>query len=93
MKADGLADKARRGELALFIGAGVSYGAGLPLWGDLIRALSSRARMSPAEQAALSSLDFLDGARVLENRLGVKLGPLVAEQVTNPTQSNSTHHH
>jgi len=52
-------------------GAGVSFGAGLPLWGELVKWLADEAGMSPSEQTALKTLssDFLDAARIIQNRL------------------------
>src|SRR5207244_1581616 len=42
-KADRLAELATRGELALFVGAGVSAGAGIPLWGEMLDRLRPEA--------------------------------------------------
>jgi SIR2-like domain len=69
LHADFLASKARHDELVLFIGAGCSYNAGLPLWNDLLSKLARVAGMNTTEQSALSSLDYLDRARLIEQRL------------------------
>jgi hypothetical protein len=65
-----LAQHARQGRLALFLGAGVSQGAGLPGWDELLERLASRAQLSPEEAAAFESLEPYDAARILEHRLG-----------------------
>lgn len=54
----------------LFLGAGVSFGAGMPLWGQLLCDLAEKAGMTDNEIKALGQLSFLDQARLLENRLG-----------------------
>jgi hypothetical protein len=81
-EADRLAGHALRGELALFLGAGVSMAAGLPGWGKLLDELAGRAGMSADERRALADLgSVLDQATVVERRLrdhGVGLGPTVA---------------
>ncbi len=69
-KGDRLATYARQGRLALFIGAGVSQGAGLPGWGSLLGNLAERAALSQEEQRAFQQLDYYDRARILEYRLG-----------------------
>ncbi|HEY1377165.1 MAG TPA: SIR2 family protein [Gemmataceae bacterium] len=69
-KADELAAFATRGELALFLGAGVSAGAGVPLWGELLDQLARRAGMSDCDRTALRRLHLLDQAGVIERRLG-----------------------
>ncbi len=84
LKAEGdrLANHALRGELALFLGAGVSMAAGLPSWGGLLDELAERAGMSPGERVALGELrNALDQATVVERRLkerGEKIGQAVA---------------
>jgi hypothetical protein len=59
-----------RGVLSLFIGAGVSVGAGLPTWGTLLEAIAKEAQMSKDDTNRLWSLPFLDQARLLAARLG-----------------------
>ena len=69
-RADELARIASRGGLALFLGAGVSASAGLPLWGELLDKLAERGGMAPDELSALRRLNPLDQAGVIERRLG-----------------------
>ncbi len=60
-------------------------GAGLPDWRALITTLSFSAGLPPAEQQALSGMNFLDAARIIEQRLMAQgkesLGRLVARAV------------
>jgi hypothetical protein len=65
-----LARKASAGGHALFLGAGVSAGAGLPLWGELQGTLADRAGFAGEERHALGRLHPLDQAGVIEKRLG-----------------------
>jgi hypothetical protein len=63
VKAKELGDKAKRRELSLFLGAGVSAAAGLPKWEDLIKGLmdevkldvwdNSKEQLTPTDQAEL----------------------------------------
>jgi hypothetical protein len=69
-QADALAGHATRGQLALFLGAGVSQGAGLPGWGELLRGLALEANLSAEDARAFARLDYYDQARILEYRLG-----------------------
>lgn len=79
--ADDLATKARNGDLVLFLGAGVSQGAGLPSWSTLLSVLAAeRGRIaSPAEQEALERLGELDRAAVIKKRLQLKEGDVEAD--------------
>lgn len=45
-KAQELATLAKKGEMVLFLGAGVSVGAGLPMWSDLLTNLA-KVRIPP----------------------------------------------
>ncbi len=82
-EADRLADFALRGELALFLGAGVSMAAGLPSWVGLLDELAVRAGMTADERDALKELrNALDQATVVERRLkerGDAIGRAVAD--------------
>lgn len=69
-EADRLAHRAASGELALFLGAGVSQAAGLPDWKGLLQGLATRAGMSPEERAALKGIHTLDQASIIARRLG-----------------------
>jgi len=66
---DRLAATAADGELVLFLGAGVSMGAGLPSWGGLLGELAREAGMTADEIAGLGRLSALDQARLIELRL------------------------
>ncbi|HYH63127.1 MAG TPA: SIR2 family protein [Urbifossiella sp.] len=82
-EAERLAGHALRGELALFLGAGVSMAAGLPSWGGLLDELAGRAGMTPDERDGLKELrNALDQATIVERRLkeqGDSLGRAVAD--------------
>lgn len=68
--ADRLAALAARGELVLFLGAGVSTGANLPLWGEMLEQLAREVGIRDAELLALRRLDYLDQSHILEQRCG-----------------------
>ena len=55
-----LAKYAKNDQLALFIGAGVSVGAGLPTWGQLLNALGKKGGMSQPDIDILAKMNFLD---------------------------------
>lgn len=69
-QAEQLAGYATSGRLALFLGAGVSQGAGLPGWGQLLRGLAEEADLAQEDTRAFYKLDYYDQARILEYRLG-----------------------
>lgn len=65
-----LGEKARKGELVMFMGSGVSVGAGLPTWKEFLRNLGEQALLTPEELQALLALDAMDAGSILERRLG-----------------------
>ncbi len=81
--AETLALRAARGELVTFIGAGVSFGAGLPDWNELLLALSRRSGLDQSQQEALSRMGYLDRAQVLAHHFSSRggLGRAVAEEI------------
>jgi hypothetical protein len=84
-KACMLGEIAKQDQLAIFLGAGVSYGAGLPLWKELLQEMAFKAGLNDSEQVALGKMDFLDAANILERRLEARghglLGHLVADRM------------
>ena len=65
-----LAQDARRRDLVLFLGAGVSAGAGLPAWQGLLDGVARRVGMTEELLGRLRRLDLRDQAAVLQRRLG-----------------------
>lgn len=84
-EANRLAERSQTGQLALFIGAGVSMAAGLPSWDGLLQRLAERASMTPSERGALIELkNVLDQATIIERRFegtGTRLGAAVEEEL------------
>jgi len=80
-----LAGFAARGDLVLFLGAGVGRSAGLPLWFELLRELADDAGLG-AQRSALDKLNPLDQAQVIEGRMGGtrRLGDAVASRLRTP---------
>ncbi|MGY1690439.1 SIR2 family protein [Geodermatophilus sp. SYSU D01105] len=68
--AEGLGERARRGQLAAFVGAGVSAAAGLPTWEQLLDELAERSGLDDALRAGLAQLPAQDSAALLARELG-----------------------
>ncbi|ADB76394.1 SIR2 family NAD-dependent protein deacylase [Geodermatophilus obscurus] len=68
--AEDLGDRARRGQLAAFVGAGVSAAAGLPTWEQLLDELAERSGLDDALRGGLSGLPAQDAAALLARELG-----------------------
>ena len=67
--AERLAERSRRGELVLFIGAGLSGGAGLPGWQELLDQVNANLGTEALPAEELHRLDVRDQARLLHRRL------------------------
>jgi hypothetical protein len=65
-----LGEKARRGQLAVFVGAGVSAAAGLPTWEQLVAELATRSGLNEQLREGISRLPPQDSAALLARELG-----------------------
>lgn len=65
-----MADRAARGELVLFLGAGVSQAAGLPGWGSLLDRLLASAPESGIDKSAAVGLPAPDAAEIVRRLYG-----------------------
>jgi len=93
-EAERLARLAAEGRLVLFLGAGVSAGAGLPTWNDLLDLLAAEAGIKDAERRSLARLEERDRALVIEGRLrlqGSNLGLHVARSFRDSPWRSLTH--
>ncbi|SNR55363.1 SIR2 family NAD-dependent protein deacylase [Blastococcus mobilis] len=68
--AEQLGEKARRGQLAVFFGAGVSAAAGLPTWEQLVDELAEASGLAGELRDGLSRLPPQDSAALLARELG-----------------------
>jgi hypothetical protein len=85
---------AQRGELVVFMGAGVGTGAGLPTWDGLLSGLAADLGLTPSARDGWARLDALDQAAILQRRCEQRaeprtLGQLVAEKLWRPEASLS----
>src|SRR5690606_17158951 len=81
-----LAERARRGELALFVGAGVSMAAGLPSWEALITSIAERHGVDLTDVASP-----LDRAELLRREFGADFGAAVAQEASRVDRYAITH--
>lgn len=65
-----LGERARRGQLAVFVGAGVSAAAGRPTWEQLVDELAARSGLDDELRAGLARLPAQDSAALLARELG-----------------------
>jgi hypothetical protein len=70
-----LASQASQGELTLFVGAGVSMGAGLPSWGQLLTNIAKKLDFSSEELKEFETLDYYSRAAVLEQKTETQRNP------------------
>jgi hypothetical protein len=68
--AERLGEQARRGQLAVFFGAGVSAAAGLPTWEQLVDELAEASGLTGELREGLSRLPPQDSAALLARELG-----------------------
>jgi hypothetical protein len=68
--ASALAERAKYGGLVMFLGSGVSVGAGLPTWRNFLGELAQRAGLAELEVESLQNLDAMDAGSVVERYLG-----------------------
>ncbi|MEM1347783.1 MAG: SIR2 family protein [Myxococcota bacterium] len=83
-QADELARLASQDELVLFLGSGVSVGAGLPTWGDFLRQLAGDPEQSlELDWRDMGQLGYGDQARILERGFGSKevMGAAIAQRM------------
>jgi hypothetical protein len=65
-----LGERARRGQLAVFVGAGVSAAAGLPTWEQLVDELAERSGLDQRLREGMTRLPPQDSAALLARELG-----------------------
>lgn len=90
-EAEALAARARSGHLVLFIGAGVSAGAGLPTWTDLLARAAEAAGLEENRMAALLERDARDAASILDRRLKGELRREVARIIGEEKRYSLAH--
>jgi hypothetical protein len=71
-----LASQASQGELTLFIGAGVSMGAGLPSWDQLLTNIAKKLDFTSEELREFEKLDHYSRAAILEQTIETKRDPI-----------------
>ncbi|GJF12684.1 SIR2 family protein [Mycolicibacterium cyprinidarum] len=74
-EAERIASAALESQLVLFIGAGVSAGAGLPTWSDLLSEIAVEYGLDKRQLELLRKKDLRDQAAILERRLRSETSP------------------
>lgn len=83
-KATRLGERAARGDIVPFLGAGVSVSAGAPSWSDLLDELTAELALTPQEADGLKKLNPLDRAGVIESFYSNQgLQPNFREKIVN----------
>jgi hypothetical protein len=80
--AKSLATNAIDSHLVLFLGAGVSAGAGLPNWRELLRTIAETVKFPPQDR--FDDLDCRDQATIIKSQFELQkqsLGKAVTEQL------------
>ena len=89
-----IASAAIESQLVLFIGAGVSAGAGLPTWHGLMAEMALEAGMSPDVMTLLKTKDLRDQATLIERQLkitDIQLRNLVVTNLSGKTRYSLQH--
>ena len=79
-----LGDLARTGQLALFLGAGISQPAGLPSWAELIQRLAEDSPSYANRSEELQQIPAIDAARLLEKDLGKQFRVSLRRELSRP---------
>ncbi|MGA5541276.1 SIR2 family NAD-dependent protein deacylase [Mycobacterium sp. NPDC051198] len=93
-KAEELADDAKKRQLVLFIGAGVSAGAGVDTWKGLLEDMATKAEFTEDDRELLKKKDLRDQATLIESALPATSGSfkkLVADQIGEKQFYSLTH--
>lgn len=86
-----LGTRARKGELSLFLGAGVSVGAGLPDWRTLVARIVAAAKLPDTiTPQSFGELSLLDQAELLQRR-DPKFASAVVDQVKTVERPGLSH--
>ncbi|MBB3086597.1 SIR2 family NAD-dependent protein deacylase [Geodermatophilus sabuli] len=89
--ADDLGERARRGQLAAFVGAGVSAAAGLPTWEQLLTELAEQSGLDGGLRKGLARLPAQDAAALLARELGREQLESYVEERFGPTRYALAH--
>lgn len=83
-QAQRLAERASAGELVVFLGAGVSRGAGVPTWGEFLRQLAREPEaLASIPWDDLARWSYADQARIIERAFGGRqvIGQVIARRL------------